>query len=481
MIRTFSRINSISVISKAGSESVRGISDMDSVSRTLGVGYLVRGNLESTNGRVRVSYELDSRTGRVVDEGSVTVSRDSLLHLQDDLTSRVAELVRRQLGGEIAVQSQRAATTSDAAWLAVQDGAQLQRRADASQAAGDTTGLTERLFADADSAYARAEVLDSKWPEPSVRRAALAYRRSRLVGRNPALIRPWLLTGIAHADRALKLDPDDTDALENRGTMRFWGVLSGTVAGAEAQEWLKTSQVDLERATSLNNAQAGAWATLAAAYYQIPGKQLADVILAAKAALAADEFQTNAILIRSRLNNAAYDNGQFDEADRYCKELEVRHPGNVRSIRCRLYLQSIPDLPSYDIPRAWRLVDSLVEAGAPRDSTLARFTGGMFVAATIARAALVARPAEKAAALRDSARAVARRSEGDAMLDQPRELMLFGAMAANVLGDKDDLFRRLSAYIAVSPEARANALRADPGWWFKSVVETPEWKRLVGR
>lgn len=161
----------------------------------------------------------------------------------------------------------------------------------------------------------------------------------------------------------------------------------------------------------------------------------------------ADEFAPGAIQIRSRLVNAAYDDGQFDTADPYCTELEVRNPGNVRSIRCRLYLQSIPDLPQDDIPRAGRLVDSLVTAGVPSGSTLPCLTGSMFVAATI---------------------------------DESRDLMLFGAMVANILGDRDDLFRRMGTYIAVNPESRAATLRTDPGWWFKSVSQTPEWKRLGG-
>ena len=475
LIRGLSRISAITVISKSGSESVRALTDMDSVVRTLKVGYLVRGELEPTGERVRVNYRLENKSGTRVGDGSVTVARDSLLLLQDSLASLAADLIRQQLGSEIQLQQQRSATTSNAAWLDVQEGAQLQRRADASQAAGDTTGATERLFAQADSAYARGEALDREWSEPIVRRASLAYRRSRIVGRDPALIRPWLLLGIGHADRALKLDPDDADALEVRGTLRFFGVLQSVVADAEAVQWLTTSQADLERATSLNKRQAGAWATLAAAYYRIPGKGLNDVMIAAQNAIDADEFQSNAIIVRGRLVNAAYDLAQFDQAERFCRDLEARHPGNVRSIRCRLYLQSIPNLPAYDVQRAWRLTDSLVAASAPRDSALARLTGSMFVAATIARASL------KSPALADSARAAARRAEGDAIIDQPRELAMFGAMVSTVLGDKTESFRRLSEYVAVDSKARASAFRTDPGWWFKPLQDTPEWKRLVGQ
>ena len=473
MIRTLSRISAISVVSRSGAESVRGMADRDSIVARLNVGYLVQGDLEPVGDRVRVNYRLYHRTGTRVGGKSITVARDSVLLLQDSLAVLAANDIRQQLGPEIRLAEQQAATRSNDAWLAVQEGAQLHRRADASLASGDRPAA-EVLFLQADSAFARAEAFDAKWPEPIVRRAALAYRRSRLVGTDPARIRPWVELGIGHADRALALAPDDPDALEVRGTLRFWGVLQTLPAPDQRRGWLMSAQEDLERSTTVNANQAGAWATLAAAYYQIPDKGLSDVMIAAQNALRADEFQANVVLVRARLANAAYDLGQFDQADRFCSDLEARHPGNVRSIRCRLYLQSIPNLPSYDIARAWRLVDSLV-AASPADSTRARLVGNTWVAATIARASV------RTPSLADSARAVARRSIGDAVVDQTRELALFGAVVSTILGDRADALRKLREYIAVDPTGRAGALRSDPGWWFRELANTPEWTRLVGQ
>ena len=474
LIDSLRRIPQLTVVSAGGVATYRGLDiQPDSVARTLQVPAAITGTIRKkvlvVEGDAQEVFEIvmwlvDANSRATSDPDTLVATAADIVSLQGVLSKLAVALV---------LQRQNWRGDANAGWLTVQEGRQLQLRADASQSAGDSAAAS-RLFGQADSAYARAEAMDGRWSEPIVRRAVLAYRRSRLAGRNPALIRPWLVTGIAHADRALTLDPDDADALETRGTMRYWGVLSGTVAGAESDRWKQVSQRDLERATGLNPAQAGAWATLSAAYYQLPGKGRSDVIMAAKNALAADEFAPGAILMRNRLVNAAYDDGQFDTADQFCTELEVRNPGKVPSIRCRLHLQSIPELPRYDITRAWRLVDSLVTASAFRDSTLTRLTGNMFVAAAIARAAA------DEPTLRDSARAVARRAEGNATIDESRDLMLFGAMVANILGDRGDVVRRLSVYIAVSPESRAAFLRTDSGWWFRSMEQTPEWKRLVG-
>ncbi len=477
LIRSLGRISAISVISRSGSEQVRGIVESDSIARVLNAGYLVRGELQPIGARVRVNYRLEYKTGTVVGDGFVTVARDSLLLVQDSIATLAADLIRQQLGPQIRLAEQRIATSSNAAWLAVQEGAQLQRRADAAQGQRDTT-LARQLFEAADSVFARAEAEDPRWTEPIVRRATLAYRRSRLVPRQPAAIRPWVTAGVAHADRAVALDAQDADALEFRGTLRYWGLINNVFAsGAESDSALARVQRDLEEATRVNPMQAGAWTSLSAAYYRIPNKGLSDVMFAAQKALEADEFQANVILVRARLANAAYDNGDFDRADQYCRELEVRYPRDPRSLRCRLYLQSVPGLPAYDIDRAWRLTDALVAvARTANDSTLYRLTGGAFTAATIARASI----AQRSATLADSARAVSRRSEGDATIDQPRELMLFTAVSSTVLGDTAEAVRRLTAYIAADP-SRAGALRRDPGWWFRPLSSAPEWARLVGQ
>jgi TolB-like protein len=484
VIRSLSRISQITTISASGSQQVRALSDRDSVAATLRAGYLVTGDLEPRGRRVVVNYRIDkARGGRIGSPGRIEVARDSIALIQDSLAARVVDLIRNEIFSEIRMQEQREATRSNAAWLAVQEGSERQRLADARQAARDTTLAARRLYDEADSIFAAGEAHDPRWSEPIIRRAALSYRRSRLQGNDPALIRPWLQAGIAHADRALAIDPDNADALEIRGTMRFYGSLVRVVVDTEGRQWLSLAQEDLERATQVNANQAGAWYTLSAAYYQIRGKSVSDVKVAALRALEADEFQANVMIIRTRLANASYDLGQFDQADQYCSDLERRYPGADRSVRCRLYLLAIPNLPRYDIARAWRLTDSLVAASPPRDSAKMRLVGGTYVAATIARESRRVREGGDAATakvLADSARVVARRYYGDPTVDNSRDVALYSAWVSEVLLDRDDVARKLRDWFAVDAN-RAAGLSEDPGWALREFSQTPEWRRLVGR
>ena len=476
LIRSLSRVSQITTISRDGAESVRRMTSTDSIVEALRVGFLVRGELRPEGQRVAISYRLQHRSGRTVGERSLSVAKDSLIQVQDSIAHLAADLIRTGLGEEIELQSQQAATASNVAWLAVQDGLALQRRATGALATGDAEGGVV-LFDRADSAFAVAEREDARWVEPIVRRAALAYARSRTFGRNPMLIRPWVELSLSHADRALALDPEDPDALEVRGTTRVFSFLQGVPDERDKPAELQRAIDDLRKATTINKAQAGAWASLSAALYSDPKSSLSEVTTAAQLSLAADEFQANGILTRVRLMNAAYDNGSFNQADEACKDLERRYPGNVRAVRCRLYLHSIPELPTYDVARAWRLADSLVITSPPRDTMIQRRVGQIFAAAVIARAS---RLPGAAASLADSARSVLRRAEGDAITDPTGELKMFSAFGSVILDDRDDVYRRLGEYIAVSPATRKEDMRTKPTWWFRPLESDPRWRSLVG-
>jgi len=476
LIRSLSRVSQLTTISRDGAESVRNISSTDSIVDLLRVGFLVRGSLRPEGKNVLVSYRLENRNGRSVGDGSLPIARDSLFQVQDSVAHLVGDLIRTALGAEIQVQSQQAATSSNVAWLAVQDGLAFQRRATTALGSGDAEGAVT-MFERADSAFAAAEKADARWVEPIVRRASLAYARSRTFGRNTLLIKPWVELSIKHADRAVALNGEDPDALEARGTTRVYSFLQGVPDEEDKPAELQQAIDDLRKATTINRAQAGAWASLSAALYSDPASSLSEATTAAQLSLAADEFQANGILTRSRLVNAAYDNGAFKQADDACRDLEVRYPGNVRSVRCRLYLQSIPDLPTYDVARAWRLADSLLAAYPPRDSVIGRRVGQIFAAATIARAS---RKPGAPPALADSARAVLRRAEGDAIIDATGELKMFSAFASVILDDRDDVYRRLGDYIAVSPASRKEDMRVKPTWWFRPLESDPRWRTLVG-
>jgi hypothetical protein len=48
-----------------------------------------------------------------------------------------------------------------------------------------------------------------------------------------------------------------------------------------------------------------------------------------------------------------------------------------------------------------------------------------------------------------------------------------------ILGEGDTAMRLLKEYIASNPQA-ALRLRNDPGWWFRSIADRPDYRALTG-
>jgi len=94
-------------------------------------------------------------------------------------------------------------------------------------------------------------------------------------------------------------------------------------------------------------------------------------------------------------------------------------------------------------------------------------------------ASAMAQASKDKPALADSARALAKRSMGDATVDPNRDQAFYAAHVYEQLHDDDLAFRMLTEYIAANPQ-RAISLRDDPGWWFQRLAQNPRYKQLVG-
>ncbi|HKS05555.1 MAG TPA: serine/threonine-protein kinase [Gemmatimonadaceae bacterium] len=479
LIHALGNSTSLTVISRAGAAQYRGSKlGVDSIASLLRAGYIVRGEVEPEGTNVRVAVRLDDASGATLRRESFSVPSGEELQMRDTLTARVSDLIRSELGAEIQVREDRAGASNARAWLLVQRGAQATRMLDSKIAASDSAAV-EAAYQSADSLFVAASGVDPKWAEPYVRRSGNAYRRSRSAGRDPANIRPWVELAIVYADSAITLDENDSDAFEARGTARYWGWLSNLDSEAAKQRVaLMASKSDFDRATALNTRQAGAWASLSHLYYQLDSTNVNDVYIAAQRALEADEFLSNANVVLYRLFLAAYDLGQFDRASQECANFGRRFPKDVRYMRCRLFLLNIPRAGAADVATAWKLADSLVTVASSATKDYERLSADMLVAATLARASKATAPSDPT--LADSARHVARRSEGSAQIDATRELAFRGAYVYTILGDTRDAMRLLTAYVAANQQ-RTVSLRNDPGWWFGDIAHTPAWERLVGR
>jgi serine/threonine-protein kinase len=471
LIRSLGSAPSLTVLSRTGVEPFRDSKlPIDSIARALRVGYIVRGEVEPDGNDVRVSVSLDDATGFNIKRSSFVRPATNLLALRDTLTIVASDMIKQTLHGDLELKEQRG-STSTAAWILLQRGEQARKKGESLAAAGDAAGMNAS-FAAADSLYALAEKADSRWSDPVVARAQLAYRHSRLVGRDIPEIRKWVTVGMGHANRALALDPQQADALEVRGNLQYWSWLVNLEADpTRAKALLYAAKADLEKATQINGRQAGAFASLSHLYYQTSTNT--DINIAAQRALEADEFLSNADVILGRLFLSSYDLAQFDKAEQWCGEVRRRFPASTMAVQCQLYLLTGRG-KNPDVAQAWKLADSIVALAPTPAKVQQRFATNLLVAAVLGRAS------KQQPALADSAKRLVHRSEGDATFDATRDLSYTAAFVYNLLGDKKEALRSLKDYLAANPQ-KAEGLRDDAGWWFKDLEQDATFRQLVGR
>ncbi|HEY2806246.1 MAG TPA: serine/threonine-protein kinase [Gemmatimonadales bacterium] len=467
LIGQLREVNGLHVVSRGGSAQYRGSSlPLDSIAHALGAGTLVRGSVEPEgSGDVRVIV-------RVLD-GAIELYRASFrksagnpLAIRDSLSAEVAEMVRKRVGETVRLQSKREGTSRPEAWVLFQRGEGSLRQLDSLGPAGDTMAIA-RAWAQGDSLLTAAEALDPHWADPIVLRAQLAYRRSRFAG-DLTVVGQWIATGLGHADRALALDDHDPDALETRGTLRYWKWLNQLERDPQrAAKLLLDAKADLDLATTVNPSQAGAWATLSHLYYQLPTSTGLDVNTAARRAMEADAFLGNADVILDRLFLSSYDLEQFPDAQHWCDEGLRRFPANFRFTECRLMMLTTR-AQQPDVRMAWRLADSVARMESGADSVFGRLSANVYVAAVLARANL-----------RDSSRHVVGRSLGNASVDPSRDLTYRAAFVYGLLSDTAAAVTQLATYISANPP-KARTFASDPGWWLRPIENAAAFRQLVG-
>jgi eukaryotic-like serine/threonine-protein kinase len=468
VIASLSGIEQINVVSRSGSEQFRGSNaPADSIAQALDVGILVKGNLEKDGERIRVNVRLVDRSNAELGRGRVGPFDATSLALRDSVAAQVAELIRERLGTQIKLRDQRDATRNEQAWLAVQRAEAARKRYEAAYVGGDTATASKTLR-QIDSLLVSAASLDAKWATPLNLRATVAYFIAR---RNPdfAVKQQAVDSGLTWANASLTRSPLNADGLEMRGNLTYFRAISGLETSEQkVSVGIDAARQDLEQATKVNPAQAGAWSTLSHLYTRIPGAST-EVINAADKALSADAFLSNAAAVYDRVFSTAYDQEVFDlKAAPYCDKISQRFKGSFNALRCQLMMMTIPKPRSSDVKRAWALADSTVTAAPQAQQAMQRFVMQMYVAAVLVRAGLT-----------DSARAVADRARSDGQTDPKREAMLRGGFVYALLGDTVASARALKEYLAANPDRR-QSFEGDAGWWFRPVQASPTFKRIVG-
>jgi TolB-like protein/tRNA A-37 threonylcarbamoyl transferase component Bud32 len=468
LIRELEQVQGLDVISKGGVAPYRADSiPRDSVSRALQAGTLVTGDVEEQRGRFRVTVRLvDGESGADFERASFELPVGNVLAIQDTLAGKVASLIRSRLGEEIRLREQRHRTRNVNAWALVQRAEQSRKRGETLVQEKDTSGAIGQSFDAADSLYALAHAADPAWTEPLVGRASVAYRRSRLVGLDGSAARPWIEKGKKFAEQALSAAPQDPDALEIRGSLRYWGwLLNLEPDPAAARRLLADAEADLEAAVKVRPAQAGAWAMLSHLYNNTKGTT--DAKLAGQRAYEADAYLSSADQVLNRLFLASYDLSQFVDAAHWCQEGSRRFPNDFKFTKCQLWLLTTKAREP-DVSLAWKLADSLPGIVPAGRREIEGREARMLVAMVLARAGLM-----------DSARRVAERARGGPDIDPTQSLAWDEIYVRILVGDKDEAIKALKSYLAANPKVRAN-LAEQPNWWFRTIEDDPRYKALVG-
>ncbi len=438
----------------------------DSIARELEVGTLVEGTVRQSEGRLRVSVAIvNGATGKEIDSRKVERPRAEIFELQDELANEVALFLRERVGEEIELLERKSSTASVEAWELFQRAEQATLDADALIDAEDVDAASRQLLR-ADSLYAAAEALDASWAAPIAQRAWLAYRQSRLnvsFDRSEEAER-WIEAGMGHAARALELNPDDSDALEVRGTLQYWRYLLNLVSGPdEAEQLFANAERDFRASVASNPRQASAWSSMS--HLLMNKGEGAEGKLAALRSYEADPYLANANLTLWRLFTASLDLEDTVEARNWCREGGRRFPSDSRFVECQLYLFTMKG-QSPDVDRAWKLVDEYVKLSPPASREFNRHHGEMLVAMALVRADLP-----------DSARAVAQRARADASIDPARWLAWYEAVVQTWLGDYDEALRLLSIHLAANP---GQISTDDQTWWLEDLRADPRYQALIG-
>jgi serine/threonine-protein kinase len=368
------------------------------------------------------------------------------------------------LGDEVALREDRTGTKSAVAWSLVQQSGQA-RKAAQRLASHDSAPAADARYLLADSLLAAAEDADPSWATPIVRRAQLAAAQVRT--RSDLLRSAAFITdAIAHAERALALDPRNAEALEVRGSLRYTKRRLGFAPDpTESAELLRLAEQDLRQATTLDPSRAGAWNALSVILYEKYNRVEAN--LAARRAFEEDAYLSAAPDVIWRLFATSYDLEQFVDATQWCELGGKRYPAQARFSVCRLMLMGTK-LRRPDVAEAWRMVNAVAEHAPPPERERARREAEIMAAVVIARAQLV-----------DSARRVLLRARAGRDIDPRGDLLGAEAVTRAMINDKDEAIRLLQTYLTSHPEHREGFVKANT-WWWRSLQDDPRFRALVG-
>jgi serine/threonine-protein kinase len=467
LIDELSEVRALDVISRNGVAPYRGTEvEPDSIARILGTGSLIDGSVESVGDELRVTARLvDGISGADIERTTFNVPAGELLAARDSVAQRVGRFLRLRLGEEVRLRERRAGTTSVEAWALVQRAERLRKEAE-EQLRDDRLLEAADHFGGADSLLALAEAADREWVEPIVLRAHTAFRRSRTARYldDTRTVLDQIETGLAHADRALEIEPNYAPALEYRGTLKYWHWLLGlTPDPAERDRLFDEAREDFEAAVRADPTLATAHSWLSHLY--INTEDQVAVVLAARRAYEEDAYLGDADQVLLRLFWGHYNLAQFTEAQRWSDEGLRKFPNDYLFLDTQLWMM-ITERAEPDVVSAWQ-TGARLEAATPEDRRpFYRRRAELLVAGVIGRAGDM-----------DSARAVLARPGVDPEMDPHRALVFDEAIVRTQIGDHDEAIELLREYVAANPGTFQSGEESD--WMWQPLRGHPDFQALV--
>jgi serine/threonine-protein kinase len=455
LIQRLSQIDGLKVLSRNGVKPYRNADvTLDSIVKVLRPGTIVAGSVMGGEDRIRVNVQLiDAATNTHIDSETLNRPSTQLLALLDDLSSEVVEFLRMRLGEEVRTRQLRAGTASQEAWTRVLRAELTVENAGRLRFAGNSLEA-EGLYARADELLAEAEDLDPDWVDPIIARGRVAGGRARLPGAEPSRYdRTWIEAGIGHATRALEMSPDNSAALELRGSLHADIALGDP--GEEGATALELAFQDLETAVVLSPEAAGAWAALSMLHgYQ---GRFEEARMTVERALEADPFLQQALDTYYWHARAALDLMDLPEVLYWADEGLARSPEDKRFAGLRLMAGASG--ADVDLDDAWESV-GIIERSEERTKWPSHW---LKMSIVLVRAGLV-----------DSAHNVMNRARSIETEDP--FVFYYEAYARLLLGEQAEALDLLGTFINLRPNMKPY-LSQDP--WFESLREDPDFQSIV--
>ena len=468
LISRLSEVNALDVVSQSGMQPYRGSSvPPDSIARAFSAGTVVLGNLSPDGDKVRIRVRLiDGASGDQASDVTFEQAKANIVGAQDSLAAKVAELLQKRVGSEVAVREARSGTSNATAWTLFQRGVRLRKDADAAIAKSDAAS-SAKFYTSADSLLKVATGLDRSWADPVVERGDIALARARATD-SPVDAKPFIDAGLVRMDSVLAAHPRDAAALEVRGNLKYYKWLYNLAANPKERAALLTgAEADLKLSTQIEPTRASAWAALSSVYSQEDNSTGAKT--AAQRAYEEDAYLSNTDEVLWKLYATSYDLEQFPDAVKYCNDGATRFPDNFRFVRCKLWLLTVKSVKP-DPTQAWQDYARLQQLSSPQAWKLRQLEARLVISAGLARAGM-----------RDSALKVWAGAHPDPADDKEGQLMAVEAFVRTLFGtaaDTTEAFKILNRYVSGNPQHGAG-LAESQTWWWKGLMQDRRWGDLV--